>query len=185
MVGSLLPRPCNHMKQPQPLRWRATANGVRPLSSPHLERYAAGQYRPVIKKARQYQAGTPNHKGGTMKRRTALMIVLTTAIWLGFARLLSRSRNRVKEQTRRNLDVRLIQRQAAGWKPLWGNNPKSSLSHRQCYYTWHVFRSDRPNSRRITACRGRQTKARPRCREALPTLVRTRSTRGTDRHVSR
>ena len=47
--------------------------------------------------------------------------------------------------TRRNLDVRLIQRQAAGWKSLVGEQSKSLLIFTDNgYYTWHVFRSDRP-----------------------------------------
>ena len=97
---------------------------------------------------RQCQTGTPNPKGRTMKRRTALMMALTTAIWLGFALpgddAVAQQKS-LKEQLVGTWTFVSSNAKLPDGSPLWGNNPKSLLIFtNNGYYTWHVFRSDRP-----------------------------------------
>ena len=80
-----------------------------------------------------------------MKRRTALMIVFTTAIWLGFALPAVAQQKSLKEQLVGTWTFVSSNAKLPDGSPLWGNNPKSLLIFtNNGYYTWHVFRSDRP-----------------------------------------
>ena len=92
--------------------------------------------------------GTPNPKGGIVKRPTALMKALTTAIWLGFALpgddAVAQQKS-LKEQLVGTWTFVSSNAKLPDGSPLWGNNPKSLLIFtNNGYYTWHVFRSDRP-----------------------------------------
>jgi len=121
-----------------------------------------------------------------MKRRTALMIVLTTAIWLGFVLPAVAQQKSLKEQLVGTWTFVSSNAKLPDGSPLWGNNPKSLLSSSQWLTTRGTsFALIVQNSRRITACRRRQTKTRPRCREALPLWYVLGQRGGQDRHVSR
>ena len=83
-----------------------------------------------------------------MKGRTVLVMALTTAIWLEFALpgddAVAQQKS-LKEQLVGTWTFVSSNAQLPDGSPLWGNNPKSLLIFtNNGYYTWHVFRSDRP-----------------------------------------
>ncbi len=83
-----------------------------------------------------------------MKRRTAFMMALTMAIWLGFALpgddAVAQQKS-LKEQLVGTWTFVSSNAKLPDGSPLWGSNPKSLLIFtNNGYYTWHVFRSDRP-----------------------------------------
>jgi len=80
-----------------------------------------------------------------MKRRAALMMVLTTASWLWFALPAVAQQKSLKEQLIGTWTFVSSNAKLADGSSLWGDNPKSLLIFTSNgYYTWHVFRSDRP-----------------------------------------
>ena len=83
-----------------------------------------------------------------MKRRTVLVMALTTAMSLGFALpgddAVAQQKS-LKEQLVGTWTFVSSNAKLPDGSPLWGNNPKSLLIFtNNGYYTWHVFRSDRP-----------------------------------------
>src|SRR5207247_11449736 len=77
---------------------------------------------------RQCQTGTPNPKGRTMKRRTALMMALTTAIWIGFALpgddAVAQQKS-LKEQLVGTWTFVTSNAKLPNGSPLWGTKPNS------------------------------------------------------------
>src|SRR5438552_12415269 len=73
------------------------------------------------------------------------MIVLTTAICLGFALPAVAQQKSLKEQLVGTWTFVSSNAKLPDGSPLWGNNHKSLLIFTDNgYYTWNVFRSDRP-----------------------------------------
>src|SRR5712664_610795 len=95
-----------------------------------------------------------------MNRRTVLVMALTTAIWLGFALpgddAVAQQKS-LKEQLAGTWTFVSSNAKLPDGSPLWGNNPKSLLIFtNNGYYTWHVFRSDRPKFALNNRLKGRQ-----------------------------
>jgi len=83
-----------------------------------------------------------------MKPRTVLVMALTTAIWLGFALpgddAVAQQKS-LKEQLVGTWMFISSNAKLPDGSPIWGSNPKSLFTFTDNgYFTWQVFRSDRP-----------------------------------------
>jgi len=118
------------------------------------------------------------------------MMVLTPAIWLGFALLgddAVAQQKSLKEQLVGTWTFVSSNAKLPDGSPLWGNNPKSLLIFtNNGYYTWHVFRSDRPKFAANNRMQGTPDENKATMQGTLAYFgTYSGQRRGQDRHVSR